>query len=79
MSNFARKLLAAPVLAVVAVASMAGAAFAATPDPVQTGFTTLQTNLTTYLGYAAVLVVAIAGISIGIVMLVRWAKRAAKA
>lgn len=46
---------------------------------VHSGFVTLQGDLVTYLGYAAVLVVAIAGIAIGLSMLVHWAKRAAHA
>lgn len=61
-----------------AVASIGTAAWATTTDPVASDFTTLQNKLVGYLTDAGVLVLAIAGIAIGLVMLVRWAKRAAR-
>lgn len=46
---------------------------------VASGFTSLQNDLLTYLGYAAALVVAVAGVAIGISMLIHWARRGAHA
>jgi hypothetical protein len=77
ISKLVRRGVAAPVIAVLAVFTMAGLASATTADPISSGFTSLQTTLTTYLGDAIVFVVAIAAIAIGIRLLVKWAKRAA--
>ena len=80
MADLPRSLWAAVGLFVgVAISSGVAVATIVTPNPVKSGFTSLQTDLVTYLGYAAVLVVAIAGIAIGLTMLVHWARRAASA
>ena len=71
-------LLSVPIMGGVAVATVT----TTTVDPdtlVASGFTTLQNKLLGYLGLAILLVLAVAGVAIGITMLVRWAKRAAKA
>jgi len=70
-------LAAAVVVSVLSTAVVAGAT--TTPTSVSTGFTSLTTTLLGYLGDAVVMVLALVGISIGIRMLVRWAREASHA
>jgi uncharacterized membrane protein len=74
LKRFGHKVLWAPVAAVVGVLVGGTAAFA---DPVDTGFTDAQTTLTGYLGDAAVFIVVIASIAVGLLLLRKWMKRAA--
>jgi len=71
-------LAAAVVVSVLSTAVVAGATTAATTS-VSGGFTSLTTTLLGYLGDAVVMVLALVGISIGIRMLVRWAREASHA
>jgi hypothetical protein len=66
----------AAAVAIGAVLAYGGAA-SATGDAVSDGFTSLTTTLLGYLGDAVVMVLALAGLAIGIRFLIRWAKRAA--
>jgi hypothetical protein len=61
---------------VVAVVSMAGAAHA---DAISDAFTASQTSLTTYITAGVGVIVAIVGLGLGVTVLVKYLRKAARA